>query len=343
MSNPPSKSVTLEDVAKAAGVHRRTAGDALQGTGRVALATREKVRRIARELQYEPNLVARALVTGKTGRISVLVGSLNELYNVLVVQHLSHALTQNGYEAVIIQAHDYMPSAQTLRSSFSDGMIVVGMHFVDRGVGLTGVTPGRSGKTILPFVVIDSQRPDYIDHISFDLGPATKEVLHSMLASGRKRIAYVNKQHLEPDAQEVRYRAYMDLMREAGIEPEIIVADEILTSEERIEHLKNYFQQHGAPGAIFCHNDQIAGFAYRALRSLGHEVPKDTLVAGCDGIDFISYFDTPLSTITVPWKEVSEMACQFLKQRIADSSIPVQEHVVEGQILVRESLGVQVC
>ena len=337
MSNQRSKPATLEDIARIAGVHRKTAGDALQGTGRVASATRENVRRIARELQYEPNLVARALVTGKTGRISILIGSLNEPYNVLVVQHLSSALTQNGYEAVIIQAHAYMPSAQTLRSSFSDGMIVVGMQFVDRGVGTNGSTLGRSGEPILPFVVIDAQRPRYMDHITLDVGPAVKEALHSMLASGRRRIAYANKHSLEPEDQEVRYRTYMNLMSEAGYEPEIIIADELLPKEERIEQLKVYFQQHGAPGAIFCHNDQIAVFAYHALRELGYKVPKDTLLVGCDGIDYVSYFDTPLSTITMPWEEVGEMACQFLKRRIDEPSLPVQEHVIEGKLVVRQS------
>lgn len=339
MSNQRSKPATLADIARIAGVHRKTAGDALQGIGRVAPATRENVRRIAQELKYEPNLVARALVTGKTGRISILIGSMSEPYNVLVVQHLVKALTQNGYEAVIIQAHDYMPSAQTLRSSFSDGMIVVGMQFVDRGVGTDGTLQGCNDDPILPFVVIDARRPYYMDHITLDIGPAVKQALQAMLASGRRRIAYVNKHHIEPEYQEVRYRTYMDLISDAGLEPEIIIADELLTPEERIEQLKTYFQQHGAPGALFCHNDEIAVFTYHALRELGHDIPKDVLLVGCDGVDYISYFDTPLSTITIAWEKVGETACQFLKQRIADPSIPVQEHIVEGHLVVRRSLG----
>lgn len=337
MPLPRSKPTTLADIARVAGVHRKTAGAALQGTGRIASATREKVRRIADELQYEPNLVARALVTGRTGRISILIASLSEPYNVVVVQNLVRSLTKNGYEAVIIQAHDYMPSAQTLRSSFSDGMIIVGMDFVNRVAGMSETKEKRCDEPILPYVVIDARRPAHMDHITVDIGPAVEEALRSMLASGRSRIAYVNRHILEPDYQEVRYQTYMSLMSEAGYEPEIIVADERLTNEERIEQLKAYFQEHGIPSAIFCHNDQLAVFTYRAIRDLGHDIPRETLLVGCDGVDYTNYFDTPLSTIITPWEEVGEMACQFLKQRIDDPSISVLEHIVKGKLVARKS------
>ena len=80
-SGPRPKPATLEDIAKIAGVNRRTVRDALQGTGRVAVATRDNVRRIARELHYVPNQVARALATGKTGHISIVTTSIRFSWN----------------------------------------------------------------------------------------------------------------------------------------------------------------------------------------------------------------------------------------------------------------------
>lgn len=332
------KPPTLQDIAKLAGVHTRTVRDALQGTGRVAASTRENVRRIAQELNYEPNLLARALITGKTGRISILIGSLSEPYNVTAVQHLVDIITRHGFEAMIIQADANMPSAQTLRSSFSDGMIVVGMHFVDTSGGTNSVIRGCIGDPIFPYVVIDARRPDFMDHITVDIGTAVQAVLQMMIKSGRQRIAYVNKEVLKSDNQEVRFRTYVDLMNAAGLDPEIIIADQLLPSEERIEQLKVYFQQHGAPGAIFCHNDELATFTYRALRDLGFDIPTDTLLSGCDGVEYLNYFDTPLSTITFPWEEIGEKACQFLKRRIEDPQMPVQEHVVTGKFVLRSSM-----
>jgi LacI family transcriptional regulator len=331
----------LEDIAKIAGVHRRTVRDALRGTGRVAVDTRKNVQRIADELRYEPNLIARALVTGKTGRISIVIGSLNEPYNVTVVQHLVGFVTQHGYEAMVIQAQDNRPSPQTLRSSFSDGIIVVGLQFFDSDVRTHGVMRGHSAPPLYPCVVIDARQPDYMDHITLDLGPAVEEALQLMIASGRRRIAYIDKHPMDAESNEVRFRTYLNLMGAAGYEPEIITAsDEKLPPSERITRLKDYFRQHGAPGAILCHNDEIAIFTYRALRDLGYEIPTDSLLVGCDGVNYMNYFDPPLSTITIPWEEVGEKACQFLKQRIDEPDIPVQEHIVKGKLVVRASLGV---
>ncbi|RYG61757.1 LacI family transcriptional regulator [bacterium] len=330
ITGPRPKPATLEDIAKIAGVHRRTVRDALQGTGRVAPATRENVRRIARELQYVPNLVARALATGKTGRVSVLCGSLSEPFNVNAVQHLADFLNQHGYEAMIIQGHPNKPTSQSLRSSLSDGIIIVGNQLVDEGA--------LTGDTILPWVLIDAGRPATMDHITLDLSHAVSETIRLMIASGRQRIAYINKHTMDPNSREVRYRNYIDLMHASGLETEMIIASEVLTAQERIDELKEYFQQRGVPGAIFCHNDEIAVVTYRALRDLGYEVPGDVLLCGCDGVEYINYFDTPLSTIAIPWEEVGEMACQFLKQRIEAPEMPVQEHTVIGKLVARKSL-----
>jgi DNA-binding LacI/PurR family transcriptional regulator len=329
-SGPRPKPATLEDIARIAGVHRRTVRDALQGTGRVAVATRDNVRQIARELHYVPNQVARALATGKTGHISIVTSTLKEAYNVIAVQHLVDFLTKHGYESVIVERQHGFPSLQSVRNSSSDGYIVNGMQLVDSSV--------TDSETILPWVMIDARKPGNMDHILLDLSDAVEEAIRLLIASGRRRIAYVDKRVMEPTSQEVRYRTYVDLMNEAGLEAEIIIASEFLRPENQIQELRGYFQKHGAPGAIFCHNDQIAAYTYRALCDLGYRVPRDTLLAGCDGVEFIRYFETPLSTIEVPWEEVGEMACLFLKQRIEEPDLPVQEYVVKGKLEVRKSL-----
>src|SRR5688500_18945792 len=79
---------TMQDIADAAGVHLMTVSDALHGTRRVAPATRERVRQIAKELNYMPNFTARALATGKTKTIAVLSGTINEPYYANVVHLL---------------------------------------------------------------------------------------------------------------------------------------------------------------------------------------------------------------------------------------------------------------
>ncbi|RYG64705.1 LacI family transcriptional regulator, partial [bacterium] len=116
--------VTLQDVARVAGVNVSTVSDALKGTGRVSEATREKVRQIAAESNYIPNLAARALVTGRTGTIAVVCGDLNEYYYANVVYLLEKLLTAQGYKMMLLrtrrEVHDLVTTAE---ASAVDGVI----------------------------------------------------------------------------------------------------------------------------------------------------------------------------------------------------------------------------
>ena len=89
---------------------------------------------------------------------------------------------------------------------------------------------------------------------------------------------------------------------------------------------------------MLCQNDETMMCVYRALRDLGFRVPDDVLLVGCDGQLHTRYFDPPLSTIVQPMERMSELAWQFLRQRMDDPTLPLQHAVVQGELIVRESL-----
>ncbi len=325
------KPVTLEDIAKIAGVNRRTVRDALQGTGRVAPATRENVLRITQELQYVPNASARALAKGRTGRVIVLSGSLNNHYNANVVHLLDNHLTRHGYETMIVQSQrGSQESIQAVRGSLSDGVIAIGIQQLNDEL--------RSSDTIPPWVLIDTSSPHFIDHITLDLRPAVEEVLHLMLARGRKRIAYVDNDRIETSPPEVRRTIYQTIMEQNGYPCEIIDVCTDVSAEERVETIKSYVQKNGCPDAVLCQNDETAIYTYHAIVELGYRLPDDVMLVGCDGLPYTKYFDTPLSTIALPMEEVCEIAFRFLQQRIDNPALPVQQQIVKGQLLIRKSL-----
>jgi DNA-binding LacI/PurR family transcriptional regulator len=99
------KIVTLQDVAEMAGVTSMTVSRVIKGKGYVAAATREKVLRIAEELNYTANLAARALATGRTGIIAVISGNLNEHYYANIVHLLESQLTASGYQMRLLHTH----------------------------------------------------------------------------------------------------------------------------------------------------------------------------------------------------------------------------------------------
>ncbi len=329
-----SKPVTLEQVAQKAGVASRTVSDALKGQGRVAAATRENVRRIAREMNYVPNAAARALATGRTGTIAVLSGPLNESYYSNMVQQLGAHLTANGYEMLLLptqrSVRDLVSATQT---SAVDGLIFVGVsHLLEEFVHL-------SERHLRPCVLIDIANPNYVDHITLDLRPATEAVLRLMLNAGRKRIVYILNNRDENSHIEVRMATYLNAMEKNGRVPEIINVDTHVNSTQQISAIKHYFLSNGCPDALFCQNDETAIYTYRALMELDQRIPDDVLLVGCDGLPTMEFFEPPLSTIALPTEAVCATAVEFLQRRLEDESLAVQGAVLPGQLVVRKSLG----
>ena len=95
--------------------------------------------------------------------------------------------------------------------------------------------------------------------------------------------------------------------------------------------------QHPDVDAIFCHNDEIAFGAHRALSELGRKIGPDVAIVGCDGVEETDYLSPPISTIVQPIDEMCALAWQFLQNRIMQPSIPLQQRVLTPRFLVRTS------
>ncbi|PQV63285.1 transcriptional regulator, LacI family [Abditibacterium utsteinense] len=321
------KRVTLQDIADVAGVKKMVVSNALNGTRSVAPATREKVQQIARELNYIPNFAARALTTGRTGIIAILSGRLSEPYYASMVDLLERHINADGFHLMLMRTPSEVKDLVNATGNIAvDGAIAVDM------LGL--VNEFRSQSSI-PCVSIGTAGRSFVDNVIVDLSEGIDEALRLMIASGRRRIAYLVTA-LEMET-EVRARTYLEAMRRANHVPEIINVS--TDDSEAVERkFKVHIIEHGCPDALQCQNDETAMCALRVFKDLGYKVPTDVLLAGCDGQRHMRYFDPPLSTIVQPMEEMCALAWQFLQRRIAEPARPHQTATFQGKLLVTESL-----
>ena len=306
-----------------------TVSDALNGTRSVAPATRERVQEIARTLNYIPNSAARALVTGQTGMVAILSGAMNEPYYANMVHALEKHLTEGGYKLLLLRTpHEVKDLVNATGNTAVDGAIAIDMyHLVDE---FRFYSP-------IPCVSVGRSEISFVDHVIVDLGPSVKEAIDIMMAAGRKRIAYIVTAPHMAEASEVRARAYLTAMHAARRTPEIIdVNTDVFTTVR--ERFANYIKQNGCPDALVCQNDETAMCAFRVLRDAGYRIPEDVLLVGCDGQLHMEYFDPPLSTIVQPMAEMCEVAWRFLRQRMAQPDLPLQEAVLPSTLVIRQSL-----
>lgn len=344
---PSNTKITLQDIAARAGVSKMTVSAVLSGRSKnvfVSDTTRERVLAMARELGYRPNVAARALSTGRTGVVEFWAQNVNNpFFNTVfhsVRSHLlAHDLAVTLFETSVRRPHppsvgDSTPWALDATGWAADGLLI--LDYPGGGLSLDELMRSR-GVTDLPFVTMGTYVCTDADYVQVDLYEGAAEAVRHLMATGRKRIAYlVDRASHYPE--EPRWRAYSEQMQAAHQEPEWLVAPDNRRATSR-EFVREYIRKHGCPGGLFCHNDLMAVGAYRALRDLGLNAPDDVVIAGCDGIEEIEYLDRPLTTVAQPVEEMCETASRFLHSRIEDPSLPPQQRVLRPQLIVRESSG----
>lgn len=327
-SSGSSQRVTLQDIANVAGLNIMTVSNALRGSSIVAPATRERIERIARELNYVPNSAARALSTGHTGLIAIMSGPLDEPYYATMVRLLSRQLNAEGYR-VLLTSTEIEDLTDATGNKSIDGAIAIDRHDLIEQFQTQSPTP---------CVSIGTYARSFIDNVRVDLSPGVEEAIEIMLARGRQRIAYLVTTFYLSLPDEVRAGTYLRTLQKAAREPEIINLN-TNSFDEMQSRFKAYVEANGCPDALLCQNDETAMCVFRVLRDLNYRVPDDVLLVGCDGQVHTKYFDPPLSTVAQPMEEMCATAWQLLKNRMATPSLPFQQAVFQGQLIKRESLG----
>ncbi|RYX84480.1 LacI family DNA-binding transcriptional regulator [bacterium] len=329
--------VTLEDVAKAAGVTPMTVSRAIKGAGHVSPATRKKVLRVVEEFNYTVNTAARTLATGQTGVIAVLCGSSEPIYYSNMVRLLDAQLTASGYQMRLLQTKSELQDLiNATKSSAVDGVIASWMH------SLSEEPDFRASQFFHRCVFLDTTEHPNTDYVRIDLRGAVQDAFEHMIAVGRKRIAYVGTSEptvFDPSsAIGDRLLTYIAVMEKSGMALEYISSPARLNQTERIQRLREYFEANGCPDGIFCLRDEIAILVYRALRDCGYKIPEDVLLTGCDGLPIMECFDPPLSAVVQPLEEACALAWNFLKARITIPETPLQQATLQAKLALRGSM-----
>ncbi len=294
--------------------------------------TRHRVFTVAQEIGYAPDPLAHALATGRSGFVSLWVQTLVTSYHAQVAHAMEKALNTHDYHILVTPFGRFSRNGEEYAKVpiGVDGMIAHEIYS-DLWLLLFGNAPRN-----FPVVTTGMFMPlNSRDHVLVDIAGATTEAIRHLVASQRRRVAYVSDS-LVSRHHDTRYIAYRTVLAESGLKPELIS----LPSADRAairSASREYVQTHGCPGALFCHNDDVAVAAYRALLDLGLQVPADCALVGCDGIPDTEYLPVPITTIVQPYAAVCDMAYQFLKQRMAAPEALPQHVTLPAVLEIRQS------
>jgi DNA-binding LacI/PurR family transcriptional regulator len=320
--------VTLDDVARAAGVSRATAARALGGYGASSPAARERVNAAAARLGYTPDAAARALVSGVGFQLVVAVvgttpSALADPYVARVVASAAAVCAQHGIGVSLqwLPRHD---PAQLVR--FADDRGVRGVLVVNTTEQVLQVVPTALAGRIASIGVGSPTVPSF----DVDNAKATTVLVHRLYASGRRRIALVSGSSWLPGAGRSAH-AYREAMLAAGLPVRVVPGDFRAASGQAAT--ASTLRRWPDTDAVLATSDAMALGAINALRRHGREVPDDVAVAGFDDIPFAALANPTLTTASHPVDTIATAAATAVLD--GRGVPPVTSYA--SQLILRES------
>lgn len=310
----PRRTVTIKDVAREAGVHPSTVSRSLdpsQST-RVSSETRERVGRVARELGYQPDILASGFRRQRSRTIGVVVPDFgNPIYGQLI-RGITLQLERDGYLALIVESRDETDRLEETLAKL-DARRVDGI--------ITGATRERDVRALRRFSGGGTPVVMAVRWVrSLDLPRVTSDDLRGgelaaehLLELGHVRLAQV---HGPNDIETFRERCqgFRRTAASAGIvldEPADHAQAPTVAEGRRLMHglLESSASR---PTAVFAHSDSMAIGGIEALTQQGLSCPRDVSVIGYNDMPLVEHLDPPLSTVRMPTGEVGRVAAQTM-------------------------------
>lgn len=304
------KKVTLKDVAAEAGVSLGMASRVLSDYGYYSDETKLRVRKAARLLGYRPNHLARALRSGRSKAIGVVVSNILAFHWTTFVNAMEVAAASRGYQVLLGSTGDD-PTAErnylrTLQERNVDG-IVVSPTSANEDLIQELIADG------LPVVLIENHSEILkAPRINIDDRAASREAVEHLIDLGHERIAVIGSATDVPCSR-ARIAGYRVAMEGAGlpIDPRFVRNGDFYIAGG-LRHGRELLSLPDRPTAIFAGSDLQALGVYKAARELGLEVPRDVSVVGYDDLDAATWVDPELTTVEQPLMEMGEQATRLV-------------------------------
>lgn len=330
-------SVTLEEVAKAAGVSVATASRVLtQSAHPIREQTRQRVLDFAQTMGYKPNLLARSMRTERTHTIGIIADDLLSPFTPPIIRGIQDYLKTIDYLGLIVNS-DLDPAVEAEAISTLLSRSVEGLIFVESYHRAPTEELERSRKPYL-FVHRLFDAPIKNSVVPDDFAGAVLAVEH-LVALGHRRIAHIAGPQGWHSARQ-RQAGYLATLNKnkIGVDPNLIVESD-WEFEGGATALQTLLASGALPTAIFVANDSMALGAMDALREAGLRVPTDVAIVGYDNRNFTRLFRPKLTTVSMPTYQMGQQAAELLHQKLQGEAADREEVRICGRLYIRESCG----
>ncbi|MFN2121801.1 MAG: LacI family DNA-binding transcriptional regulator [Anaerolineales bacterium] len=326
------QTVTIEDVAKTAGVSVSTVSRVLNSKGDVAVETQERIHTVIESLGYTRNLAARSMRSFRKNLVGLLMPDIAYPFAIEVMKGVNRAIAESEFDLLVYTTGDVRKSGSAWReqryvslltNSITDGVVIVA-PMTDQFA------------TEAPIVSVDPlmSRPNYpaVHATNYE---GARDAMEYLLGLGHRRIGFISGRP-ELESSNRRLNGYRDALRAKGVVvDEELVASGDYTTETGKACARQLLSLDNPPTAIFASNDQAAMGVLQAAQEVGKRIPEDLSVVGFDNIMESQYLG--LTTVDQFIMEMGTVATKMLIRLIRGEPLESQTYQTRPQLVVRTS------
>ena len=329
--------VRMKDIAEDLNVSVVTVSKVLRNQGDISAETRKRVLKRAEELNYQPNWVARSLVTRKTFLIGLVVPDLMHSFFAEVAKGVSRKMRAGGYNILMVYTEEdpavEVREIEGLLARRVDGLIIASAQRPNQSALFQRIEAEK-----VPYVLIDRQlagvAANFVGVSDEHVGRLAAE---HMIAQGCRRLAHIRGP--ENATGIGRYKGFRAACAEHGIEvPQEFIVQGLFNDEGGFAAMQTLLGRTPRPDGVVCYNDPVAAGALKAVLNAGLRVPEDVAVMGAGNVHYSDLLRVPLSTVDQNSTAIGENAAELLLSLVsADPQSNPQQILIEPSLVVRES------
>jgi len=329
------RQLNIGAIARRAHVSTATVSRTLNQSGAVRPETARKVWRAAAALNYYPNSHARALVSGRSRLLGLIVSDITNPFFPELVRKFESLATARQYD-VILTSTEYQTALMTncVRRMLERKVDGVAIMTSEMDMGLIRDLARRG----VPLVFMDVGRVGpRMSHVLIDYANGIRQAVDHVVELGHKRVGFITGP-LDLHSARTRRQAFLDGLRAHAMKPDPkLVREGTHTADGGQQAMEALLKHAKRPTAVVCSNDWTAIGALHAIDAAGLRVPEDISLVGFDDIPLASYTSPPLTSVRMSAGDVGSTAFDALFRLIGGERLEGDVYQVPTQLVVRQS------
>lgn len=308
---------TLSDIAKRLNISVSTVSRALHDHPAINADTKKQVIKLARALNYQPNLLAINLLARKTNTIGIIVPEITSYFFSSVINGIQDLVNNAGYHLMISQTEESFEKEKNILETMEkvrvDGFLISPTSETSDSQHLNSLVDNG-----MPVVLFDRDCVGFKgDKVLVDDYNGAFQAVDYLIKTGCKRIAHITGP-LELSISRHRLNGYLDALAEHNMvrDDQLIVSVDGFTPEYGVEAAHHILEQLELPDAIFAINDAIAVGAMCVIKENGIKIPERMSIVGFDDEPYSSYFIPPLTSVWQPVYDMGMLSARILLNKI---------------------------